>query len=983
MDTNDLQTAEFDSETDGSYEMDFADNNDSDKNGKRDGSDKNGSGNGRGYFGIIILVIAFIIIFVLLLYFFVFRDTATSVTLSDTSFHYTLTDRVEDTNGDGVRTLDDDWTTAADGSENSFTVNHGGEDDTGIIDPNSLEALSVGITLDDEKYYLSIIDVLTNPEAYSSTSNRVIMYVTQSVYADAYEISGYFYIGSSSSNSYTTYAYSGVVTPETYQNYIIPIIKNVKVLYSSGITNQYYISNSTYLYSIESTSSVASWLVPLIIVIVMVVLVWWFVRSMSRGANGGGANPMSGFVDNVARKESSSKTRFADVAGCDEAKAELVEMVDYFHSADKYTRLGAKLPHGVLLVGPPGTGKTLLAKAVAGEANVPFYSISGSDFVEMYVGVGASRVRSLFKTAKKNSPCLIFIDEIDAVGRQRGAGLGGGNDEREQTLNELLVEMDGFSDNSGIIVMAATNRQDILDPALTRPGRFDRTITVDLPDRKGRAEILKVHSRNKKLASDVSFDDIAGRTVGFSGADLANIMNEAAILAVRANRSVITTADIDEAIDRAISGPAKKSHLEEHEKRQIAYHESGHAVIGIFLPYSDVVQKITIVPRGRTGGHVLMTPAQDHFLLTKNQMLARITGYLGGRTSEEIFFGDISTGASNDIEMATKLARSMVTQYGMSELGPVMYENPDSNVFLGRDYTSTQAAYSTQIAYEIDKAVRQIIDECHEKAREILTEHKDDVELIAQTLIETETITADQIDYLLKNRHLPPVDEHFMQTSNDLKPKNPNNIILYPGYEPFYVTVDKILEGNPSRIVLSVATGSGKPINKSDFAKACVAGAKDPKRVGLFFIDYSQTQRISLSLETFANHIESYAGVSVLLINTDDHSVANLKSIYQPKKASRPANSSDRPGVVQEILPGDRQRDEDETPTIDISNEYGDNGETDGEPPYSPDEGGEDASAESNGDNAAPENMEGDVSSENQEDSNSKDNTCDGDSNQQ
>ncbi len=964
MDTKDLPNAEIVSETDGSYEMDFADRNDSDNNGKNGGSEKKGS-NGRGYFGIIILVIAFIVIFVLLLYFFVFRDTATSVTLSDSSFHYTLTDRVSDTNGDGSRTLDDDWTLAEDGTENTFTVNYGGDSDTGIIDPDSLEPLSSGIamTLDDGSYhYLSIIDVLTNPEAYSTSSNRVIMYVTQSVYADAYEISGYFYVSAISTtgaSSVTTYAYSGEVTVDTYQNYIVPILNNVKVTYTSGITAQYYISNSTYLYSIESTSSVASWLVPLIIIVVMIILIWWFVRSMSRSA-GSGSNPMSGFVDNVARKESSSKTRFADVAGCDEAKAELVEMVDYFHSADKYTRLGAKLPHGVLLVGPPGTGKTLLAKAVAGEANVPFYSISGSDFVEMYVGVGASRVRSLFKTAKKNSPCLIFIDEIDAVGRQRGAGLGGGNDEREQTLNQLLVEMDGFEDNSGIIVMAATNRSDVLDPALTRPGRFDRTVTVDLPDRKGRAAILKVHSRNKKLAPDVSFDEIAGRTVGFSGADLANIMNESAILAVRANRSVITTADIDEAIDRSISGPAKKSHLEENEKKQIAYHESGHAVIGIFLPYSDVVQKITIVPRGRTGGHVLMTPAQDHFLLTKNQMMARITGYLGGRTSEEIFFGDVSTGASNDIEMATKLARSMVTQYGMSELGPIMYEGSEGSVFLGRDYTSTQQNYSAHTADEIDKAVRQIIDECHEKARELLTEHKDDVELIANTLIETETITADQIEYLLKNRHLPPVDEHFMK-SKDAQPKNVNNIILYPGYESFYVTVDKILEGDPSRIVLAIATGSGKPIGKSDFAKACVTGAKDPKRVGLFFIDYSQTQRISLSLETFASHIESYAGVPVLLINTDDHSVAALKSIYQPKKA---APKADRPGVVQEILPGDRNKSEDEIQQIDISHDSEDESQAPEEPSVSPDEGE-------------------DVSSENSEDSNSTDNNIDGDSNQE
>jgi cell division protease FtsH len=409
-------------------------------------------------------------------------------------------------------------------------------------------------------------------------------------------------------------------------------------------------------------------------------------------------------------------------------------------------------------VGPPGTGKTLLAKAVAGEAGVPFFSISGSDFVEMFVGVGAGRVRDMFRQAKRNAPCLIFIDEIDAVGRQRGAGMGGGNDEREQTLNQLLVELDGFADNSGIIVIAATNRDDVLDPALLRAGRFDRQITVNLPDRKGRAAIFAVHSRNKKIDPTVDFDNISKRTVGFSGADIANIMNEAAILAVRSNRDLVTIKDIDEAIDRRIAGPAKSSKgMSEHEREVVAYHEAGHAVIGLNLKFSDKVQKITIVPRGRTGGHVMMTPEEDRFLMTKNQLEARIIGYLGGRTSEEIFFGDVSTGAQNDIEVATRIARMMVTEYGMSSLGPIQYESNSGSVFLGRDYNSTQKNFSTQVAFEIDKEVRKIIDSAHEEARKILTDKKQDVVLIAKTLLEKETITAEEIQGILSSR--PATDE--------------------------------------------------------------------------------------------------------------------------------------------------------------------------------------------------------------------------------
>ena len=478
-----------------------------------------------------------------------------------------------------------------------------------------------------------------------------------------------------------------------------------------------------------------------------IVLILFLFSRMSNSINKSNNSALD-FNRSRARREDASNVRFDDVAGCDECKAEMVELVDYLRQPEKYSKFGAKLPKGVLLVGPPGTGKTLLAKAVAGEAKVPFYSISGSDF----------------KKAKQTAPCLIFIDEIDAVGRQRGTGMGGGNDEREQTLNQLLVEMDGFSDNAGIIVIAATNRDDVLDPALLRAGRFDRKITVDLPDKEGREAILKVHAKNKKIAKDVDFSNIAKRTVGFSGADLANILNEAAILAVRENEAEVTVADIDEAIDRRIAGPAKSNKsLSSHEKSVVAHHEAGHAIIGMKLPYSDKVQKVTIIPRGRTGGHVLMTPEEDRFLMSKAELEARIVGYLGGRASEEIFFDDVSTGASNDIEVATRIARAMVTQYGMSRLGPIQYEQDQGSVFLGRDYTSAQKNFSLQVANEIDAEVRRIVEEAHKKAIDIINQYKDRVIVIANVLMEKETITAEEIAYLMDHDELPKVEKKVVE----------------------------------------------------------------------------------------------------------------------------------------------------------------------------------------------------------------------------
>ncbi len=456
------------------------------------------------------------------------------------------------------------------------------------------------------------------------------------------------------------------------------------------------------------------------------------------------------FSKSKARLEKDIKVKFDDVAGCDEEKEEMQEIIEYLKSPKKFAKMGARIPKGILMVGNPGTGKTLLAKAVAGEANVPFYSISGSDFVEMFVGVGASRVRDMFSNAKKTAPCMIFIDEIDAVGRQRGAGFGGGHDEREQTLNQLLVELDGMSDNSGVIVIAATNRPDVLDPALLRPGRFDRQITVSLPDLKGREAILKVHARNKKIAENVDLNALAKRTPGFSGADLENVLNEAAILTVRYNKDEITTEIIDEAIDRVMMGPAKKSRTyDDHTKKLVAYHEAGHAIVGLNLPDGAIVQKVTIIPRGNAGGYNLITPRKEKILNTKKELLDTITSYMGGRTAEELFFNDITTGASADIQQATRIAKDMVTTYGMSDLGPIQYDSGSSSVFLGRDYNSPTNA-SSQVAYEIDIEVRKIIDKCHEDAKKIITEHKDDLIKIADSLMVQETLTAEEIDEIIK-----------------------------------------------------------------------------------------------------------------------------------------------------------------------------------------------------------------------------------------
>ena len=510
-------------------------------------------------------------------------------------------------------------------------------------------------------------------------------------------------------------------------------------------------------------------LVNLVPFLLMIGLAVWMINKMS-GAQSANGKAFE-FSKSRARLEGKVKVRFADVAGCDEEKQEMAEIIDYLKYPKKFEKMGARIPKGVLLAGHPGTGKTLLAKAVAGEANVPFYSISGSDFVEMFVGVGASRVRDMFKKAKQTAPCIIFIDEIDAVGRQRGAGFGGGHDEREQTLNQLLVEMDGMEENTGVVVIAATNRPDVLDPALLRAGRFDRQITVSLPDRKGREAILKVHARNKHFAADIDLGALAKRTPGFSGADLENVLNESAIMAVRHDETEITMADIDEAIDRVMMGPAKVSKTyDDKTKKLVAYHESGHAIVGLFMENAQVVQKVTIIPRGQAGGYNLMTPKEEKMMNTKNDLLATITSFMGGRVAEELFFDDVTTGASNDIERATNIAKDMVTLYGMSDLGPIKYNSGSENVFLGRDYNQPNNV-SGQVAFEIDQEVRKIVNGCHDEAKKLIQAHETELTRIAEALMEYETLTAAQIQKVVKGED---ISADFTDTKSETAGEQPS-----------------------------------------------------------------------------------------------------------------------------------------------------------------------------------------------------------------
>ena len=545
------------------------------------------------------------------------------------------------------------------------------------------------------------------------------------------------------------------------------VVDGKETIYQTRVADAAYnkISDLALANNVEFTNGLAptigkiwSFLSYALLTVLFLGVIMFMFRSAQRGNN-----KAFDFGKSRAKLSKQEGISFDDVAGNDEEKEELVEVVDFLKSPAKYNEMGARVPKGILLVGPPGTGKTLLARAVAGEAGVPFYSISGSDFVEMFVGVGASRVRDMFQTAKKTAPCIIFIDEIDAVGRQRGAGMGGGHDEREQTLNQLLVEMDGFGPNSGIIVMAATNRPDVLDPALLRPGRFDRQITIGRPDVKGREAILKVHARNKRLAPEVRLEDIARRTPGFSGADLENLLNESALLAARDNRKQIQMHDIDEATDRVMMGPAKKSKVfSKKERRVVAYHEAGHAVVGLKLENAEVVHKVTIIPRGEAGGYALMLPEEETYLQTKQDLLDRITGLLAGRVSEEITFKEVTTGAHNDFQKATAIARAMVTEYGMSELGPIQYEQRSGNVFLGRDYNKDKN-FSDHLARQIDEQIHKIISACYDRCRKVLLENQDLVKLIAETLLQYETLTKEQIDELVEKGKL----ESTAYTVND------------------------------------------------------------------------------------------------------------------------------------------------------------------------------------------------------------------------
>jgi cell division protease FtsH len=546
-----------------------------------------------------------------------------------------------------------------------------------------------------------------------------------------------------------TYLVEGsYINEETFFLHAPMAESTVNILTEEGVNNKWV--------KIKTDSVWLTFLTSIIPFVIIFVLFFFLLNQ----AQGGGSKVMN-FGKSKARlyNDEKKKVTFNDVAGADEEKEELVEVVDFLKDPRKFSSLGARIPKGVLLVGPPGTGKTLLARAVAGEAGVPFFSISGSDFVEMFVGVGASRVRDLFENAKKNAPCIIFIDEIDAVGRQRGAGLGGGHDEREQTLNQLLVEMDGFGANEGIIIIAATNRPDILDPALLRPGRFDRQITVDRPDVKGRESVLKVHARNKPLNEDVDLNIIARRTIGFTGADLENLLNEAALLAARRDKKDISMQEVDEAIDRVIVGTEKKSKVvSDKEKRTVAYHEAGHTIIGYHLKSADMVHKVTIIPRGRAGGYMISLPKEDRFLLTKGELLERVTGLLGGRVAEEITFGDITTGAHNDFEQATNIVRRMVMEFGMSDkLAPMQYGRSQGQVFLGRDFGHEQN-YSDSIAYEIDQEMSRLIRDSYERCKTILLKYQDQLKLIAEALLVKETLDAIEIKKLIETGELEDSD---------------------------------------------------------------------------------------------------------------------------------------------------------------------------------------------------------------------------------
>jgi cell division protease FtsH len=535
---------------------------------------------------------------------------------------------------------------------------------------------------------------------------------------------------------------------KSFSTYIPPTDAAINELIQASDVNGIELTQK----KMEGTSIWLTFLSSIIPLVIMFILFFFLFNQ----AQGGGGKVMN-FGKSKARlyNEEKKKISFEDVAGADEEKQELVEVVEFLKDPRKFAAVGARIPKGVLLVGPPGTGKTLLARAVAGEAGVPFFSISGSDFVEMFVGVGASRVRDLFENAKKNAPCIIFIDEIDAVGRQRGAGLGGGHDEREQTLNQLLVEMDGFGGNEGIIIVAATNRADILDPALLRPGRFDRQITVDRPDVKGREAVLKVHARNKPLTKDVRLDVVAKRTTGFTGADLENLLNEAALLAARRNRKDISMIEVDEAIDRVIVGTEKRSRvISDREKRIVAYHEAGHTIAGYFLEHADMVHKVTIIPRGRAGGYVIMLPKEDRMIVTKQELLDKVTGLLGGRVAEELFIGEIGTGAYSDFQQATRIVRAMIMEYGMSDkLGPMQFGSSQGQVFLGRDIGHEQN-YSDSIAYEIDQEMQNFITSSYERCKELLIKHSKEMHLIANTLLEKETLELDQIKELIEQGFL-------------------------------------------------------------------------------------------------------------------------------------------------------------------------------------------------------------------------------------